>query len=67
MTKGRYLDENCSVCGGEIALGDGWDHGGDVAHDVCLQDIGYGDQWLPPTDEDRKRTLECIRILDLRN
>ena len=64
MTKRRYLDENCSVCGGEIAVGDGWDHGGDVVHDSCLEDL---DAYLPPTDTDCERTLQCVRILDLRD
>lgn len=35
------LDEPCSICGGQIALADGRDRGGDVTHDVCLEDARH--------------------------
>jgi hypothetical protein len=34
------LGEPCSICGGQIAIGDGADRRGDVTHDVCLEDAG---------------------------
>ena len=34
------LDEPCSICHGETLAGDGRDRGGDVTHDVCLENIG---------------------------
>lgn len=62
MAKRRYLDECCSICGDEIVVGDGWDRGGDVAHDCCLQDLDlYDGDYLPPTRAEVENTLRNTR------